>query len=296
MNAQLASRMRMAKQKAEAFLRKEGMLEKLPIDPIEIAHSRNIMVRAKPDTEAGVSGMLLRHGNQFGILYATHISSVGFQRFSIAHELGHYFLEGHVDHVLKDGMHTSHSGYISADPFELEADAFASGLLLPETPVKRVVRLNDPGLATIEKIATQFQASLTATAIRYAELTDDAVAVVISTGANVDYCFLSDAMKGLPRIEWLRKGAALPCDTCTDDFNSDPRRVQKAERAEQDIDVRAWLGGTKREIVTEEVIGLGSYGKTLTVLSSKSIGMEDEAEEVDDDEELTESWTPRFHR
>jgi Zn-dependent peptidase ImmA (M78 family) len=36
--------------------------------------------------------MLLRHGNAFGILYATHIPSEGFQRFSIGHELGHYFI------------------------------------------------------------------------------------------------------------------------------------------------------------------------------------------------------------
>ncbi len=38
--------------------------------------------------------MLLREGNEFGIFYSTAISNKGFQRFSIAHELGHYSLEG----------------------------------------------------------------------------------------------------------------------------------------------------------------------------------------------------------
>src|SRR5947209_3343243 len=106
----LAFRLKMAKQKAEALLRERGV-SALPVDPCKIAADSGIEVRAKPDTAGGVSGMLLRHGDTFGILYATHIDSEGFQRFSIAHELGHYFLEGHLDHVLPaDGVHESHAG------------------------------------------------------------------------------------------------------------------------------------------------------------------------------------------
>jgi hypothetical protein len=105
-----AFRLRMAKQKAEALLRDQG-IETLPVDPFAIAASRDITVRPKPDTAEGVSGMLLRHGDAFGILYATHIQSEGFQRFSVSHELGHYFLDGHIDHLLpKDGAHSSRAG------------------------------------------------------------------------------------------------------------------------------------------------------------------------------------------
>jgi hypothetical protein len=50
---------------------------------------------------------------------------------------------------------------------------------------------------------------LTAMAIRYAELTDDAVAIVISTGPVIDFCFFSDAIKSLPEITWLRKGTPV---------------------------------------------------------------------------------------
>jgi len=125
----------MAKKKAEEFLREEG-IETLPIDPFAIAASRDIVVEAKPDTAEGVSGMLLRHGDNFGILYATHVPNEGFQRFSVAHELGHYFLDGHIDHILpKDGIHASRAGFVSADPYELEADSFAAGLLMPTAPL-----------------------------------------------------------------------------------------------------------------------------------------------------------------
>ena len=39
-------------------------------------------------------GMLVRYGNTFGILYDSTVPNEGFQRFSIAHELGHFFVEG----------------------------------------------------------------------------------------------------------------------------------------------------------------------------------------------------------
>jgi hypothetical protein len=292
-----AFRLKMAKQKAEAFLRDEGIIS-LPVDPVAIARSREIEVEAKPDTAGGVSGMLLRHGDIFGILYATHVKSEGFQNFSVAHELGHYFLEGHIDHILpKDGVHTSHAGFVSADPYELEADQFAAGLLMPSGPFKRALGRQDPGFEVIESLAGVCKTSLTATAIRYAELTDDAVAIVISTGPLVDFCFMSDTIKALPQLSWLRKGTPLPRGTATAELNASARRVADRERAEAEIDIMDWLGGARSVKATEQVVGLGSYGKTLTVLTCPAL--QDETCQEDDgnlDEDLAERWTPRFRR
>ncbi len=290
-----AIRLTMAKQKAEAFLKEEG-LTSLPINPFAIASSRGIITEAK--TTEGVSGMLLRHGDTFGILYSTHIPNEGFQRFSVAHELGHYFLDGHINHVLpKDGIHTSHAGFVSGDPYELEADSFATGLLMPRIPFQQIIRRHNPGLSVIEALANECQTSLTATAIRYAELTDDAVAVIISTGQAIDYCCLSVAIKSLPEISWLRKGSPVPKNTGTAKLNADSDRILKAERTVKKIDVMDWLGGKRSTMVTEEVIGLGQYGKTLTVLSSSTIGNEADSGDADEDEaEMIERWTPRFHR
>ena len=129
-------RLKIARQSAEAFLKEEGITA-LPVDPFAIARSRDIVVEGKPESQGGVSGMLLRHGNTFGIMYATHVHSEGFQRFSGSHELGHYFLEGHLDQVLQNGVHVSHAGFVTTDPYELEADHFAAGLLMPETPFRK---------------------------------------------------------------------------------------------------------------------------------------------------------------
>jgi Zn-dependent peptidase ImmA (M78 family) len=292
----LLLRLKLAKQRGEALLTEENITE-LPVDPFAIAQKHDIVVQAKPDTESGVSGMLLRHGNAFGILYASDIPNEGFQRFSVAHELGHYFLDGHIDHVLpNDGVHVSHAGFSSGDPYEQEADNFAVGLLMPTKPFKKLMGRSRLGLADIETARDACKTSLTSTAIRYAELTDDAIAVILSTGRTIDYCILSEAMKSLPDLTWLKRGSPVPAKTTTARFNADESRVLKAERDEDEIDVLDWLGGKRSSMVAEEVVGLGRYGKTLTVLSSRKIGHEAYADDGDDDDDLIERWTPRFKK
>ncbi len=287
----------LAKRKAEAFLRDNG-IEALPVNPFAIAASHDIVVEAKPDAAEGVSGMLLRHGDVFGILYAAHIPSEGFQRFSVAHELGHYFLDGHIDHILPgDGIHTSQAGFVSADSYELEADNFAAGLLMPDRPFRRALEKCEPGLSAVESMARLCRTSLTATAIRYAELTEHAVAVAISTGPTIDYCRLSETMKSLRELTWLRKGSPVPVNSVTARLNRNPDRVARADLAGAEIDIMDWLGGIRSVKAVEEVVGLGSYGKTLTVLTCASIQDQiDEEEDGDDEDSLIERWTPRFRR
>jgi hypothetical protein len=240
----LVTRLKMAKQKGEALLKQEGITS-LPVDPLAIAVSRDILVEAKSDAADGVSGMLLRHGDTFGILYATYIPNEGFQRYSISHELGHFFLEGHIDHLLPtNGIHSSRAGFISADPYELEADHFAAGLLMPAVLCKRLMTRRDPGLDAIVSLANDCRTSLTATAIRFAELTDDALAVIISTGNTIDYCVLSDDMKSLPQLSWLKKGSPVPRGTATARLSVSAERVLSGDRSADEIDVIDWLGGT----------------------------------------------------
>ena len=222
------TRLKIAEQKGEALLKQEGITT-LPVDPFAIAASHDILVEAKPDAADGVSGMLLRHGDTFGILYGTYIPNDGFQRYSISHELGHYFLDGHVDHLLPgDGIHSSRAGFISGDPYELEAYNFAAGLLMPATLYKRLIIRRDPSLDAVESLASDCRTSLTATAIRFAELTDDAVAVIISTRNVIDYCILSEAMKSLPQLSWLKKGSAVPMGTATARLSASAERVLSA--------------------------------------------------------------------
>ncbi|MBX3246514.1 MAG: ImmA/IrrE family metallo-endopeptidase [Myxococcales bacterium] len=279
--------------KAEEFLAGRTTPASLPIDPFEIARELAIEVQAKPATASGVSGMLARHGDVFGILYATHIASEGYRRFSVAHELGHYLLPGHMDHVLPNGqgIHESRAGFVSPDPFEMEADHFAAGLLMPARLVSKALTRMGDGLGAVEQLSDLCKTSLTASAIRYAERTTTSVAVVVSTGQLVDYCFMSKSLREFDGLDWLRKKERLPAGCQTQRFNSQPANVENAERADAETDLRDWFGGSRKLPGIEEVIGLGSYGKTLTILTT-----EIEQDDEDEDEDLEESWTPRFRR
>ena len=265
----------------------------LPVDPLEIAGKVDIDVQAKPKTTVGVSGMLLRHGDNFGILYATHIENPGFQRFSIGHELGHYFLPGHIDAVLGGcNMHESRAGFTSGDKYEMEADHFAAGLLMPQKLFIPAMRRAGEGLAAIEYLASLCQTSLTATAIRFTQCSRDPVAIVVSTGHTIHYCFMSDSLRDVDGIDWIRKREAIARNTPTFTFNQDLSKVQQAARVTATSNFQDWFGGHHSIEIREDVIGLGGYGKTLTVLHEIDIADEDE----EDEEKLIESWTPRFRR
>jgi Zn-dependent peptidase ImmA (M78 family) len=279
---------------AERLLEEEG-LSSLPVDLDALAATREIAIQAKQDTAEGVSGMLLRYGDSFGIVYATHIPSIGYQRFSIAHEMGHYFLDGHAEKLLPhaDSVHQSRAGFASEDPIEREADYFASGLLMPTSLFQKEIRRHDDGLDAIIRLSELCLSSLTATAIRYADLTRGAVVVIVSSESTVEFAFLSEGIKALKDIRWIRKGTPIPKGSLTARFN--PARFGSAASDSDDVDISDWLGG-KSVRGKEEVQGLGGYGRSLTVLTCT---VRDETYGDDDDEEeesLIESWTPRFHK
>lgn len=197
------------------------------------------MVEAKQSSEKGVSGMLLRVGDEFAIGYATHIKSIGFQQFSIAHELGHYFL-GHADAMFRDGktVHESQAGFGSKELIELEAEYFAAGLLMPSELFKEEAARHCDGLAAIERVAEKCQTSITSSAIRYAQLTDAAVAIIVSSKSSVDYCFASQALRTVKGYRHPVKGSVLPRDSLTRDFNQTASNIARGD----------WAGGLREDL------------------------------------------------
>lgn len=267
------------------------------VDPEAIAASKGILVQPKPDTAAGVSGILIKAGDEFGIMYATNIPSRGFQRFSISHELGHYCIEGHPEALLIDGVHQSRAGFVSGDPFEQEADHFAAALLMPERPFRKAIDNYAAGLACVEALRKECETSLTSTAIRYSSLTRDGIAVLLSHGQTIDYCFMSVGLKEAKGLSWVRKGTPLPLGSLTATFNSKPENVRTGNRDTGDGRLNDWMGGDRQYKIMEEVVGLGQYGRTLTILTCNSLSMRpEEVEDEADEEALIESWTPKFRR
>lgn len=286
-------RLKMARQKGEQVAKQFGF-ETLSVDPFKIAEDESIIVEAKEPDRDGMSGCIIFNDDGVGIIYATHIRSEGFRRFTVAHELGHYFLEGHPEEILKTApVHFSKAGFTQGhSSIEIEADHFASGLLMPTRLTREVLYGAPVGLEGIQRLANAAETSLTSAAIRAAECAPYPMAVIVSQGAQVAYGFMSDSFKRLDRLRFLRKGDPLPYTT-TRDFNAQMANISDRRTICGSTRLAEWFGGEKTISLEEEIVGLGRYGYTLTVLSSDLLP--DDPDEVEDEEEkLVASWTPRF--
>ncbi len=146
----------------EAEVEAKSVIEKfniasLPICPFSIAKEHGIVTEPKDSDKPGVSGFFIKIGDVFGIKYATHIKNEGFIHFTVAHELGHYFLPGHFEYLFRgrDGIHESRSGFISEDFYEKQADYFAKSLLMPEELFLAALREAGEGFVAVKSLATK---------------------------------------------------------------------------------------------------------------------------------------------
>ncbi|HAU0673188.1 ImmA/IrrE family metallo-endopeptidase [Legionella pneumophila serogroup 1] len=271
---------------AEKIVKDEKL--EFPIDLTLLAKRNGILLEPKPSSATGVSGMLIRCGEEFTIIYATHINNEGYQRFSIAHEFGHYFLPSHPDHVFKNGnnIHESHAGFCSNNQIELEADHFAAGLLMPKHLFTQALGRFSDGLSAIKNLAKICNTSLIASAIRYTQLTDAAIAIIISSGTLVEYSFVSKQMQQIKGYSHLKKGDVLPKRSLTYNFNRNLNNIERAMQDSSETDLLYWFHTDDEIIANEEIIGLGGFCKTLTVITAQCY---DYSDDIDDDWE-----EPRF--
>lgn len=285
-------RLTLARRRGEQIASEHGF-DRFPVDPFRIAENEDILVEAKEPQVEGVSGCIVFNDDGVGIIYATDIRSEGFRRFTVAHELGHYFLDGHPEEILKtSSVHFSRAGFTQGDSsIEVEADHFASGLLMPTKLVRESLYAGAIGLAGIRRLAEDAECSLTASAIRAAECAPYPMAVIVSRGENVAYGFLSESFKKLGRLRVLRKGDPLP-ETATRSFNLEPVNVRDRREICVESTAERWFAGPSVQL-DEEIVGLGRYGFTLTVLTAENL-TEDLDEELDEEQKLVESWIPKF--
>lgn len=118
-------------------------------------------------------------------------------RFTIAHELGHYYIDEHRNALLQ-GFPPHGSTFTNfSSPFliEQEADAFAASLLMPRAHFVKAARKLTPATSSLESLANRFGSSLTATAIRYAKTHEDTVAVMFWTIESRQWCWSSPSLE-----------------------------------------------------------------------------------------------------
>lgn len=145
----------------------------IPCEPGPLLKAHEITLSVG-DYGNAFDGLLEHSGGRFHIycnVRATDYPSSTRVRFTIAHELGHYFIDEHRV-ALASGQVPSHPSFIDKTGnliIEIEANMFASHFLLPQQAFRKAVTQAKPGLQSILDIGSTFHVSAQATVIRYVE-------------------------------------------------------------------------------------------------------------------------------
>jgi Zn-dependent peptidase ImmA (M78 family) len=159
---------RLAENAAQRLLRRLGPFNP-PIDLHEICRRLGLPI-AHERLGRDVSAMLLRNGER-GVIAVNSSHPLVRQRFSIAHEIGHFLLHKgvYIDKVTRVNQRVTRAT-IGIDPDEVQANAFAAELLMPFQLVLRefttAVRDGHGEAVLIKRLAARFQVSEQAMEIR----------------------------------------------------------------------------------------------------------------------------------
>jgi hypothetical protein len=83
------------------------------------------------------------------------------------------------------------------------------------------------------------------------------------------FSIISPTLRAQRNLRWLKKGGGgIPTSTLTFRFAGETTKIQNARTASGYATLDDWFDGSDTEI-SEEVIGLGEYGRTLTALRSE---------------------------
>lgn len=191
-------------------------------------------------------------------------------RFTLAHELGHYFIDEHRN-ALRAGElpKPSFPDRPGDDPKEHEANAFAAALLMPKQEIRNALKSVPTGLKGILELASTFAVSRQSAALRYVNASGRECAVVMFPSGGAPWWRVSSTLErfGLNRIALPK--ASVPPDSATG------LAVAEAPGPKPEVYVTNTLAstwfmgvpnGSPRDcLFNEAAIRLGEYG-VLTLL------------------------------
>jgi Zn-dependent peptidase ImmA (M78 family) len=160
-------------------LLERGKFIEPPIDVKQIATEQKIDVREEPLGD--ISGLIFREGSQV-IIGVNENHHERRRRFTIAHELGHFFLHSENPLFIDKVFPVKRRDHVSSeaiDKDEIEANAFAAELLMPSKFLKEDFSRVKPGVLdyenediteVIQDLADRYKVSTQAITVRLINL------------------------------------------------------------------------------------------------------------------------------
>jgi Zn-dependent peptidase ImmA (M78 family) len=149
------------------------------------------------DYDNAFDGLLEHRAGKFHIYLNSHKAGHIYQprvRFTLAHELGHYLIDEHRN-ALKNGLvpsHPSFTNFSSDNEVELEADFFASSLLIPKSRLLKDVFKRKFSFNLIDELATKYQTSITAMLLKFASIGNHPIMIICTIEKKIKWFKYSD--------------------------------------------------------------------------------------------------------
>lgn len=179
------------------------------------------------------------------------------QRFSIAHELGHFKLNHATGSLQKVCTKRDMLSWYEKS-IETEANFFASELLLPKKLVEKMCDVAEVNFNPVQEIKEKFRVSLTAAAIKFVRLTPENCYIIFSENGIIRWSYRSSN-----ELPFIHQGQPLDNRTGAYDF------FQSEELDPDPIDVEAdaWISSSRGiETVVEHSIGSKHFDFVLSLL------------------------------
>jgi Zn-dependent peptidase ImmA (M78 family) len=238
----------------------------VPVEDVAAEYSRNKfptepVVEIKGRALGSFEGALyrVREGKGWAIIYNSGVSE-GRQRFTIAHELGHYLM--HRSLLPPEGLECSEESvtFRDGEDMEKEADTFAAYLLMPFDDFRRQLPADKaPSLDELSTLAERYGVSLISCVIRWLEYTERRSMIVVSRDGFI--LWSKSSKPALMSRLYYRTRQASPIETPQ---NSLVARRDFAVTARDGIQhpVGVWFG----EECTEITVHSDKYDQVITIL------------------------------
>lgn len=154
----------------------------------------------------------------------------GRSRFTLAHELGHYFIDSHRV-GLKNGLlepHPSKIDRVQFDRIEQEADYFAACLIMPEELFKKdALKKRKFNFQIIKDLSKEYNVSITACAIRFSEIGNIPIKIIYAETGEIKW---SKNSIDFPYYKLITDGKIIPEGLIMYDyFKNTTEEIEKTE-------------------------------------------------------------------
>lgn len=226
-----------------------------PIDPYFICDYFNVDI-LKDYLDDAEAFLIIRNGIKRIILNDSNIKYETRRRFTISHELGHYFIPWHSNFYKCNKNDISL--FSSSDHIENEANEFASELLIPSKYIKTDILKYEITIENIKKLSNKYKVSLSAMSIKLLKMTDEPIVIIFYYKNGYKIIFKSSSFL------WDIKNGKLNnsyADELFNNKNNSPRQYSGI------VSSKVWIEGLDHnEELIEESLYMPKFKRVFTIL------------------------------